>query len=286
MFDVGSYAWSYTPGTSSGFCLTYAQNKLRSIRDGVSLWPPSIRKSRIEEALYLRNNHYVEEAAAFVMDNPRGFDLESARKDSSKSSYGRESDGGIDTNKYRMVFVINCDLGMCIGKTASQVVMSSVVWGSPLGGLTGLHVLVPNWISVGLQSEYCAGYSIVRVIPPKRHGGLFVAADNLLSAGTVLPNRAGNSLPGALQDHIDVKRWKRVRPSSPLQLNIQDMVRPQPRFLIMSRVDDGETLKGASLFIPGRVINGAAKSEVSIRKLRDCTVMNQTINDVQTVSVI
>nr|CAD7574614.1 unnamed protein product [Timema californicum] len=142
--------------------LTPAQNKLRSIRDSVSLWPPSIRKSRIEEvivtrlcighifltqgfllrgdpppvcefcdaplsvyhilmALYLTNKHYVEKAAAFVMDNSRGCDLESARKDSCKSSFGKESDGGIDTNKYRMVFVINCDLGMGIGKTASQV---------------------------------------------------------------------------------------------------------------------------------------------------------------------
>nr|CAD7449377.1 unnamed protein product [Timema bartmani] len=55
------------------------------------------------------------------MDNPRGCDLESARKDSNASSYERESDGGIDTNKYRMVFVVNCDLGMDIGKTASQV---------------------------------------------------------------------------------------------------------------------------------------------------------------------
>nr|CAD7415557.1 unnamed protein product [Timema poppensis] len=75
---------------------------------------------RHKQALYLTNNYYVEEAAAFVMDNPRGCDLESSRKDSSKSSFGRESDGGIDTNKYRMVFVINCDLGMGIGKTASQ----------------------------------------------------------------------------------------------------------------------------------------------------------------------
>nr|CAD7577778.1 unnamed protein product [Timema californicum] len=114
----------------------------------------------------------------------------------------------------------------------------------------------------------------------------FVAADNLLSAGIVLPNPAGNSLPSLLQDRTNDKRRKRVRPSSPLQLKIQEVVRPQPHFLVMSRVYDGETLKCASPFILERVINGAAKSEISIRKLQDGTAIIQTLNDVQTVNVM
>nr|CAD7202574.1 unnamed protein product [Timema douglasi] len=43
MFGVGPY----TPGMSSGF-RPPAQNKLRSIRDGVSRWPSSKQKSRRE----------------------------------------------------------------------------------------------------------------------------------------------------------------------------------------------------------------------------------------------
>nr|CAD7201726.1 unnamed protein product [Timema douglasi] len=66
----------------------------------------------------------------------------------------------------------------------------------------------------------------------------FVAADNLLSAGIVLPNPAGSSLPSPLQDSTNDKRRKWVRPSCPLQLKIQEVVRPQPHFLVMSRVYD------------------------------------------------
>nr|CAD7443851.1 unnamed protein product [Timema bartmani] len=111
-------------------------------------------------------------------------------------------------------------------------------------------------------------------------------ADNLVTAGTVVPNSAGSSLPGPSQGRNIDKRRKRVRPSSPVIIENQEVVRPQPRFLVMSRVDDGEILKRISPFILERVINGAAKSEVSIRKLRDGTVMIRTINDVQTVNVM
>nr|CAD7447083.1 unnamed protein product [Timema bartmani] len=160
-----------------------------------------------------------------------------------------------------------------------QVVMSSVVWRSPSGGLTGLHV-------DQLGSPWVYNSSIVRVVPKNGMTTSFVVAGNLLSTGTVLPNPAGNSLPGPSQDRINDKRQKWVRPSSPLQLKIQEVMRPQPRFLVMSRVEEGETLKCASPFILERVINGAAKSEVSIRKLRDSTAMIQTINDVQMVNLM
>nr|CAD7603410.1 unnamed protein product [Timema genevievae] len=39
----------------------------------------------------------------------------------------------------------------------TNVVMSSVVWGSLSGGLTGPHVVVPTWITMGLRSKYGAG---------------------------------------------------------------------------------------------------------------------------------
>nr|CAD7573465.1 unnamed protein product [Timema californicum] len=63
-------------------------------------------------------------------------------------------------------------------------------------------------------------------------------------------------------------------------------IHPKEKLPFLSLVDDGETPKCASPFILKRVINDAAKSEVSIRKLRDGTVMIQTINDVQTVNVM
>nr|CAD7593252.1 unnamed protein product [Timema genevievae] len=46
------------------------------------------------------------------------------------------------------------------------------------------HVVEPTWITLGLRSEYCAGVA-----------DFTVTADTLLSAGTELPNPAGNSLP-------------------------------------------------------------------------------------------
>nr|CAD7445743.1 unnamed protein product [Timema bartmani] len=109
----------------------------------------------------------------------------------------------------------------------------------------------------------------------------FVTADNLLSAGIVLPNPAGNSLLGYSQGRINDKRRKWVRPSSPILEKIQDVVRPQPRFLVMSRVDDNGNLKHVSPFIVERAINGAAKSDVSIWKLHDGTILIQTVTDVQ-----
>nr|CAD7440676.1 unnamed protein product [Timema bartmani] len=112
----------------------------------------------------------------------------------------------------------------------------------------------------------------------------FVAADNLLSAGTVLP--AGNTLPGPSQGRNTDKRRKRVRPSSPELEKIQEVVRPQPRFLVMSRAQENECLKRVSPFILERVINGAAQSQVSIRKLRDGTILIQTMTDTQSSKVM
>nr|CAD7449497.1 unnamed protein product [Timema bartmani] len=106
----------------------------------------------------------------------------------------------------------------------------------------------------------------------------FVAADNLLSAG--------NSLPGYSQGRINDKRWKRVRPSSPILEKIQEVVRPQPCFLVMSRVDGNENLKCVSPFILERVINGASKLDVSLRKLCDGTILIQTATDVHSSNIM
>nr|CAD7198010.1 unnamed protein product [Timema douglasi] len=111
-------------------------------------------------------------------------------------------------------------------------------------------------------------------------------ADNIVAAGTVLPNTAGNSLPSPSQGRNIDKRRKRVRLSSPLLGKIQEVGRPQPHFLVMSRVEDNEDLKRVSPFILERVINGAAKSEVSIRKLRDGTLMIQTTTDTQSSNIM
>nr|CAD7201810.1 unnamed protein product [Timema douglasi] len=111
-------------------------------------------------------------------------------------------------------------------------------------------------------------------------------ADNIVAAGTVLPNPVGNSLPGPSQGRNIDKSRKRVRPSSPILGKIQEVVRPQPRFLVMSRVENNEDLKRVSPFILERVINGAAKSEVSIIKLRDGTIMIQTKTDTQSSDIM
>nr|CAD7265426.1 unnamed protein product [Timema shepardi] len=95
-----------------------------------------------------------------------------------------------------------------------------------------------------------------------------VTADTLLSASTVLPNLANNSLPGPSQDRNIDKRRK------------------QPRFLVMSPEDGSENLKRVSPLILEGVINGAEKSDVSIRKLRNGTIMIQTTRDTQYSNVI
>nr|CAD7261202.1 unnamed protein product [Timema shepardi] len=70
-----------------------------------------------------------------------------------------------------------------------------------------------------------------------------VTTDTLLSANSVLPSPADNLLPGPSQVNSMDKQQKRVRPSSPVIVEIQEVVRPQPRFLVMSRVEDSEDLK-------------------------------------------
>nr|CAD7403581.1 unnamed protein product [Timema poppensis] len=139
-----------------------------------------------------------------------------------------------------------------------------------------LGQFVTQRVGATFQENWTDGYafqelaSTVWVVP--NHG----MADNIVAAGTVLPNITSNSLPGPSQGRNIDKRQKRVRPSSPIVGKIQEVVRPQPRFLIMSRVENNEDLKRVSPFILKRVINGAAKSEASIRKLRDGTIMIQT----------
>nr|CAD7433130.1 unnamed protein product [Timema monikensis] len=113
-----------------------------------------------------------------------------------------------------------------------------------------------------------------------------VTADTLLSAGTVLQNSAGTSLPGHSQCRNIDKRWKRVRPSSPVTVDTQEMVRPQACFLVMSRDDNNGNLKRVSPFIHERAINGAAKSDVSVRKLHDGTILIQTPTDVQSSNIM
>nr|CAD7440969.1 unnamed protein product [Timema bartmani] len=58
-----------------------------------------------------------------------------------------------------------------------------------------------------------------------------VTADTSLSTSTVLTNLSGNSLPGPSQGRNIDKRRKRVRLSSPQLEEVQEVVRPQPRFL-------------------------------------------------------
>nr|CAD7441802.1 unnamed protein product [Timema bartmani] len=111
----------------------------------------------------------------------------------------------------------------------AKVVMSSTVWGSPSEGLTGPHVTEPTWITLCLQSEYCAGCLQITNI--------------LLSAGTVLPKHTGISMPNHSQGRNVDKRWKQVKQSSPCVNETQEVEGPQPLFLVMSRVEDDENPK-------------------------------------------
>nr|CAD7581050.1 unnamed protein product [Timema californicum] len=69
---------------------------------------------------------------------------------------------------------------------------------------------------------------------PRGMATSIVAADTLLSASTVLPNLPGNSLPGPSQGRNIDKRTKRVMPSNPVIIENQEVVRLQPRFLVIS----------------------------------------------------
>nr|CAD7407521.1 unnamed protein product [Timema poppensis] len=72
------------------------------------------------------------------------------------------------------------------------------------------------------------------------------------NADTVMPNPAGISLPGHSQGQNSEKKRKRERPFSPI-LNDQEGVRPQSRFLIMSRAGKDKNLKRVIPFILERV---------------------------------
>nr|CAD7433425.1 unnamed protein product [Timema monikensis] len=111
-----------------------------------------------------------------------------------------------------------------------------------------------------------------------------VTTDTLLSASTVLPTPAANSLPGPSRGQNIDKRRKRVRPSSLVIVEIQEVVRPQPRFLVMSQVEDNESQ--VSPFVLEIMINGASQSNVLIRKLLDGMIMIQTIPDIQSSRVM
>nr|CAD7598498.1 unnamed protein product [Timema genevievae] len=90
------------------------------------------------------------------------------------------------------------------------------------------------------------------------------------------PGHKGNNL---------AKKRKRERPSSPI-LNNQEGVRSQPRFLVISRLENEENLRRVCSCILEREINGAAKSDVSIRKLRDGTIMILTMTDIHSTNIM
>nr|CAD7202573.1 unnamed protein product [Timema douglasi] len=123
-----------------------------------------------------------------------------------------------------------------------KVVISSILWVFLSGGLTA---------SCGRTNLDHPGSTILIECRLSTKIGIatsIVAADTLLSASTVLPNLADNSVPSPSQDRYIDNRWKQVKPSSPLIIENQKVVRPQPRFLVMSRVEDNKNLKrGAKL---------------------------------------
>nr|CAD7406565.1 unnamed protein product [Timema poppensis] len=88
------------------------------------------------------------------------------------------------------------------------------------------------------------------------------------------------------QSHNGDRRRKRVWLSSPLMEKVQETVRPQACFMVMSRVDESENIRGVGPFVLERVISGAAESGVSIRKLCDGTIMIQTDNDIQMTKIM
>nr|CAD7201103.1 unnamed protein product [Timema douglasi] len=123
-------------------------------------------------------------------------------------------------------------------------------------------------VSIEDICEELSPQHVTEVVPHKGMATSIVATDTLLSASTVLPNTAGNSLPRPSQGRNIDKRRKR------------------PRFLVMSRADDGENMKSVSPFILERAINGAAKSSVDIRKLHDVTILIQTTTDIQSGNIL
>nr|CAD7599540.1 unnamed protein product [Timema genevievae] len=102
-------------------------------------------------------------------------------------------------------------------------------------------VYVPNWFNVDLKTGGLCGKtnwnhpgSMIRVLcmlsPFTMAENTFKAITSL-SAGTVLPNLAVNSLFGPSQGHNIDRRRKRERSSNPILYEIQKGVRPQPHFM-------------------------------------------------------
>nr|CAD7445556.1 unnamed protein product [Timema bartmani] len=124
--------------------------------------------------------------------------------------------------------------------------------------VVGLHRYVVHALTTTYRTLGKDQTDIGPVVVPK-----YGMADNLVTTGTILTNSAGISLPGPLQGRNIDTRWKRMRPPSP----ILEKSRKCP-------------------FILERAINGAAKSDVSIRKLRDGTILIQTATDVQSSNIM
>nr|CAD7602073.1 unnamed protein product [Timema genevievae] len=92
--------------------------------------------------------------------------------------------------------------------------------------VVGLHRYVVHALTTTYRTLGKDQTDMGPVVVPK-----YDMANNLVTAGTILPNSAGTSLPGPSQGrNIDTRR-KRMRPPSPILENIQEVLRPQPRFL-------------------------------------------------------
>nr|CAD7262532.1 unnamed protein product [Timema shepardi] len=218
-----------------GFLLTWheqwvstpAQNKLRSIRDGVLRWPSSIRKSRREEVIVTRlcvghtslthgfllrgdppplcefcdaplrfwsqmvyQADCMDMINSFLVDAPPFYIVDEFRHD--------KQIWDIYFEIYKLVF--------CVLKRLGTHCESERV----------------NRSSCGSTNLDHAGYTI-RVLyrlSPK------MAWPTLLSTSTVLLNSAGIPLSGPSQGRNDDKRRKRVRPFSPQIEETQEVVKP------------------------------------------------------------
>nr|CAD7205056.1 unnamed protein product [Timema douglasi] len=102
-----------------------------------------------------------------------------------------------------------------------------------------------------------------------------------MSISTVLPDLSGILPSSPSQGRTDEKRWKRIRSSSHILRKTQQVVRLQPRFLVMYRVEVNENLKRTIPFILKIMVSGSVKLDDSIIKLRDDTILIQTTADIQ-----
>nr|CAD7462501.1 unnamed protein product [Timema tahoe] len=92
------------------------------------------------------------------------------------------------------------------------------------------------------------------VVPKIGMADFIVTSDTSLSASTIRPNPTRSILFGPSQDCKSEKGQKQVWPSSAILNLSQEGLRPQPRFLVMSRVEDNECLKRVKVE-PHRFLN-------------------------------